>query len=426
MRRLVVRGETSESLTTKEAELLSYLAEHPDTDVSRDELLREVWGFAGRIPNTRAPDFAMRRLRAKVEADPSRPAHLLTVHGQGYRFAPPVRPSAPAATAGLQAPGAAYDASWYATRGEEEREAATRLRQAGAPVVLVAPRSAGKTWLLRRLLDQHVREADRVVQLDVGTIDPDGTEDPDEALLQLAIEAAWAVGIDEDDVSEAWARMGHARRRLTRFVERDVLPRVSGRLFLAIDGADQWQRHGDPSGFFGLLRSWCSRARAPWDRLRLLLTVSTDPAALPVEPHVSPFNLAPPIRVRDLDASAVRWLAERAGGRWSGADLDELRSWVGGHPLLVRTALYAPGSPREVLDAAGTEASVFAPHLRRITRAVRARPELYAGLQHVVDGDDAISADVLYALEGAGWIACRERRWHVPVRVYEVWLRNHR
>jgi DNA-binding response OmpR family regulator len=74
-------------LTRKEFELLHYLAEHPGEVITRDRLLDEVWGYE-QFPTTRTVDTHMLRLRQKLERDPERPVHLLTVHGQGYRFAP--------------------------------------------------------------------------------------------------------------------------------------------------------------------------------------------------------------------------------------------------------------------------------------------------------------------------------------------------
>lgn len=73
------------TLSTKEAELLAYLSARPGRSVSRQELLSEVWGYRGN-PQTRTIDNTMLRLRSKVEHDPARPRHLLTVHGTGYRF----------------------------------------------------------------------------------------------------------------------------------------------------------------------------------------------------------------------------------------------------------------------------------------------------------------------------------------------------
>lgn len=85
-RRIVLRDGKHQPLTEQEAGLLEYLAARPGQPVSREELLREVWGFTGRNLITRAVDVAVRRLRQKLEADASRPSHVLTLRGVGYRF----------------------------------------------------------------------------------------------------------------------------------------------------------------------------------------------------------------------------------------------------------------------------------------------------------------------------------------------------
>ena len=85
--RQVFRAGREVRLTRKEFELLHYLVEHPGEVITRDRLLEEVWGYE-QFPTTRTVDTHVLRLRQKLERDPERPVHLLTVHGQGYRFAP--------------------------------------------------------------------------------------------------------------------------------------------------------------------------------------------------------------------------------------------------------------------------------------------------------------------------------------------------
>ena len=75
-------------LTRKEFDLLVYLVEHRGEVVTRNRLLDEVWGYE-RFPTTRTVDTHILRLRRKFEADPDRPAFIVTVHGQGYRFVAP-------------------------------------------------------------------------------------------------------------------------------------------------------------------------------------------------------------------------------------------------------------------------------------------------------------------------------------------------
>jgi two-component system alkaline phosphatase synthesis response regulator PhoP len=77
-------------LTRKEFDLLRYLVEHPGEVITRDRLLDEVWGYE-RFPTTRTVDAHILRLRQKFEPDPEHPVYILTVHGQGYRFAPPAQ-----------------------------------------------------------------------------------------------------------------------------------------------------------------------------------------------------------------------------------------------------------------------------------------------------------------------------------------------
>ncbi len=79
-------------LTPIEMELLHYLMMNPGRLVERETLLRDVWGY-DYYGRTNLVDVAIRRLREKIEADPSQPEYLLTVRGQGYRFAAPTEPA---------------------------------------------------------------------------------------------------------------------------------------------------------------------------------------------------------------------------------------------------------------------------------------------------------------------------------------------
>jgi two-component system alkaline phosphatase synthesis response regulator PhoP len=84
--RRVVKAGSEVRLTRKEFDLLVYLVEHRGEVVTRERLLDEVWGYE-RFPTTRTVDTHVLRLRRKFEADPDRPVFILTVHGQGYKFA---------------------------------------------------------------------------------------------------------------------------------------------------------------------------------------------------------------------------------------------------------------------------------------------------------------------------------------------------
>ena len=78
-------GDQTVHLTLMEAELLRYLIDHEGKIVSRSAILEDVWGLR-EDTDTRAIDNFIVRLRKYLEDEPSRPRHLLTVRGVGYRF----------------------------------------------------------------------------------------------------------------------------------------------------------------------------------------------------------------------------------------------------------------------------------------------------------------------------------------------------
>ncbi len=72
------------ALTTREFDLLAFLMRHPDQAFTRAELLAKVWGWDFGDQST--VTVHVRRLREKIEPDPARPRHIVTVWGVGYRY----------------------------------------------------------------------------------------------------------------------------------------------------------------------------------------------------------------------------------------------------------------------------------------------------------------------------------------------------
>ena len=83
----VVRGHVQIPLTAKEFRVLEFMIKNACRPISRDEFLNKVWGYES-YPCTRTVDNHVLRLRQKLEDDPANPAHLVTVHGLGYKFIP--------------------------------------------------------------------------------------------------------------------------------------------------------------------------------------------------------------------------------------------------------------------------------------------------------------------------------------------------
>jgi DNA-binding response OmpR family regulator len=81
------RSEKPVVLTAQEFKLLRFFTQTPKRVFSRNELLNEVWGY-NNYPSTRTVDSHIFMLRQKLELNPARPIHFLTVHRMGYKFVP--------------------------------------------------------------------------------------------------------------------------------------------------------------------------------------------------------------------------------------------------------------------------------------------------------------------------------------------------
>ena len=82
----VLKNNEEVPMTAKEFRVLTYFLDHPERVLTRETLLREVWGLEHATLRT-VDNFVM-RLRTKLEPDVQHPRHFVTVRGAGYRFSP--------------------------------------------------------------------------------------------------------------------------------------------------------------------------------------------------------------------------------------------------------------------------------------------------------------------------------------------------
>lgn len=138
-----VVGDRTHRLTTTEVRLFSYLVREAQRDVPRSELLSQVWGYADGA-RTRTVDTTIRRLRAKVEQDPTKPRHLVTVTGIGYRYEPLTDnlPEVPERQGNLR-----DDVTSFVGRGDELRALQQMWDEGARLVTILGPAGVGKTRL---------------------------------------------------------------------------------------------------------------------------------------------------------------------------------------------------------------------------------------------------------------------------------------
>ena len=83
----VTRDDKPVNLSAREFQLLRYFLEHPGATLSREDLLKHVWGYSEET-FTRTVDVHVAGLRQKLESEPKQPRFFVTVQGMGYKFRP--------------------------------------------------------------------------------------------------------------------------------------------------------------------------------------------------------------------------------------------------------------------------------------------------------------------------------------------------
>jgi hypothetical protein len=184
------------------------------------------------------------------------------------------------------------------------------------------------------------------------------------------------------------------------------------------------------SDFFGMLRGWHNSRRPgnEWKRLDLALVISTEPYLLIEDLYQSPFNVGQVIELDDFTPDQVRDLNARHGHPLSEAELTRLMSLIGGHPYLVRRALYLIASGQtdaETLVAnAARNDGPFGDHLRRHLFRFRDKPDLRQAMAQIVAHNTCLDDLLFFRLQGAG-LARRSGSAVVPrYGLYSVYFRE--
>lgn len=303
------------------------------------------------------------------------------------------------------------------------------LRRQGVTIVIKAPRQMGKSSLLVRTTEQAKRAEKVVAFLDFQLLDESSLNAPDIFFKTFCHWLADELNLD-DQVDDFWkSGLGHVQR-CTKYISRFVLKAVDRPIALAMDEVDRMLDCPFRSDFFGMLRSWHNSRRAgnEWHRLDLLLVISTEPYLLIEDMKQSPFNVGEVIRLDDFTFAQVADLNARHGELFSAEQLETLMDWLGGHPYLVRQAMYrvACGEYKStnLLTNAIADTGPFGDHLRRHLARFNDQPDLIQAMRQVVRHQICRDEGSFYRLQGAGLVR-REGQMVLPrCRLYADYFRE--
>jgi AAA-like domain len=206
-------------------------------------------------------------------------------------------------------------------------------------------------------------------------------------------------------LDEYWDDIFGSKDNCTVYFEEYLLEKIKQPLVLGLDEVDLVFQHREiAADFFGLLRAWHEEAKTRdiWKKLRLVVVHSTE-VYIPMNINQSPFNVGLSIELPELKQEQVLDLAKKHGLNWSVTEAKQLMAMVGGHPFLVRVALYAIARQDTTLNIllqnAATESGFYGDHLRRHLWNLEQRPELAKAFKKVVATDTPTRLDSIQCFQ---------------------------
>ncbi len=295
-----------------------------------------------------------------------------------------------------------------------EREADAHLKRqivkAGTITTVRASRQKGKSSLLVRGIHYARQNGAKVVSLDLQRVDMDYLESPERFLHYLAKFIVRKLWLNVAAVEKLWLDPMGPQEKLTYLLEDYILAASDTPIVLAIDEADSLLQTSFYNDFFGMVRSWNNSAAydEQWEKLNLVLVISTEPYLLIDDASQSPFNAGLKLYLEDFNDRQVRDLNWRHGSPVRESDFAQLMSLLNGHPYLTRKALYTLVTERltwaDLTRVAAEDEGPFGDHLRRQLWLLRDEPELKTALKQVVYNKGCPDEGSLFRLLRAGLV----------------------
>jgi len=303
------------------------------------------------------------------------------------------------------------DSPFYVRR-REDGIAEGCLEQRGSTIIVKGPRQSGKSSLLARVHALSKKAERRSVYLDFQTFDESQLASLHTVLLTLAgrISLSLKTVLQPKEVwdSEFLGEKGS----FSEFLVRAVLDGSSSPVVLILDEVDRLFDRTYRGDFFAAVRGWHNNRATEdaWDNLHLVLGHATDPTLWIEDLNQSPFNVGDRLRLGDFNSDQIADLNKRHGSPLhSSEEIAGLMELVGGHPYLVRQALYVLATERwslaRLCEEASKDTGPFGDHLRRHLWALLQSERLRAAVARLANGEGCDDEGLFQRLSASGLVA---------------------
>ncbi|MEH2279898.1 MAG: AAA-like domain-containing protein [Nostoc sp.] len=324
------------------------------------------------------------------------------------------------------------DSAFYVDRPPIEELVYREVIQPGCVIRIRAPREMGKSSLVLRLLAFAKMQGYRPVKVNCNQIDSSCLRDLNKLLRSLCWQIATELGIDPK-LDDNWDEEIGCKLSCSLYLQSYLLKQCKSPVVLVLNEVDRFFEYPEIAPeLFGLLRSWYEEARQDRDlqKLRLVVVYSTE-VYVSLDINRSPFNIGLPIHLPEFTDHQVKYLAQRHGLDWAfNNEVNQLMSLVGGHPALIRIALYylcCQGiTLEELIQDAIANGGIYRYHLWRHWAILQENPSLVKAYVEVVAAKQSISLNPIEAhkLESLGLIAYEGDRILPRCELYRAYFKK--
>lgn len=316
------------------------------------------------------------------------------------------------------------DSSFYIERNHVENLCYETIGKPGSLIRIKAPKLMGKTSLMNRIIAHADGKNSRTIYLDLSSVEQKFLNNLDKFLRWLCYMVGRQLKL-ENQLNDYWdTEILGSNDNCTVYFEEYLLTEIENPIVLALDNVDKIFSYSEViEDFFGMLRSWHEKGKISeiWQKLRLVLAHSTE-VYVPLDIHQSPFNAGVPVELVEFDEQQVIKLASIHGLNWGEIQVEKLMKLVGGHPFLVRLAMYEVSCKNlkleELLQSASTEAAIYSNHLRGYLEMLQKCPKLAEAFKVVVNSPSPVELDSIpiYKLHSMGLVQRQDN--HVVPRCH--------
>jgi hypothetical protein len=322
------------------------------------------------------------------------------------------------------------ESQFYIERLPNESRHYQAIQKPGCLLRIMAPDLMGKTSLMARVLNYAGEQQYHTAYLNLRDAEQRVLTDLNSFLYWFSERIVAELGL-ENQLSEQWddKSLG-CISNCTHYFEKYVLSKLETPVVLGVDEVDRIFPHPDiATDFFGMLRNWFEKGKthSTWKCLRLVLAYSTEDYSQ-FRINQSPFNVGEPLRLRELTRQQVEELANRYGLNWADRQIDSLMDMVGGHPYLVRLAMYYIGDQQatleQLLQEAPTEDGIYSDHLHRYWKTLSSNPQLAETIQTVMSAKDPVPMErsLSYQLRSMGLVQYEGNNVRPSCNLYRLYF----